>query len=423
MVGDAERIRGVNRRLPFGRLVAFVTAAAFAAGVWSVVFVKGGVGANVVLGVLLAAWFIASATAWGGEWLDERVFHGGSPARAGLIRRARALGRELAQHIPKRCKNPDEEQRTQSLRAVCHRLHDAVARAHRQWRVAPQEVERQIEWLHQAVTAAEQRLREDVGAPPASSWRGILSLGLALAVALLLRVCVLETYQIPSGSMIPTLLVGDHLFVSKWRYGLLHPLRSGYVKRWRDPQPGDVVIFTAPAHVGPRAGQTWIKRVIAGPGQRVSLRGGVVFVDGVPYAQTQRRSRVRYLDYDGAGWRLGTATQATEHIGDLSHGVFLQGVEQGSPLGVNWPGPNMYGLPGLDCDWESCTVQPGHVFVMGDNRPNSSDGRVWGALPIDHVKGRALFIWMSVDGAEQLFEWGAFAVPRIRWRRLGNGVR
>ncbi|MEM7495269.1 MAG: signal peptidase I [Myxococcota bacterium] len=409
----------MNRRLPFGRLTAFVTASALAAVVWSFVFVKGGVGANVVLGVLLAAWFIASAAASGGEWLDEKVFHGGSPARARLIRSALALARELRQHIPKRCENPGEEQRAERLRAARHRLRDVVARSCRRWRATPQEVRRQIEWLRQAVTAAEQRLRQDVGTPAASSWRGAVSLGLALAAALLLRICVLETYQIPSGSMIPTLLVGDHLFVSKWQYGLLRPFRSGYVTRWRDPRPGDVVIFTAPAHVGPRAGQTWIKRVIAGPGQRVSLRDGVVFVDGVPYAQTQRRRGVRYLDYDGSGWVARTATRTTEHIGDLSHGVFLQGVERG----LNWPGPGTFRLPGLDCDWESCGVRPGHVFVMGDNRPNSSDGRVWGALPIDHVKGKALFIWMSVNGAGQLFEWGPFAVPRVRWSRLGNGIR
>ncbi len=413
----------MNRRLSLGRLVAFITALAAAAVVWSFVFVKGGVGANVLLGVLLALWFIATATTTGGEWLDERIFHGGSPERACLLRQACVLAQELTQRIPKRSAAFQQQQRMLQLQNACARLRDAVARVHRQWRAAPQEIKRQIEGLYQAIALAEQRLGEDVVTPEASQWRGAFSLGLALAAALLFRICVLETYQIPSGSMIPTLLVGDHLFVSKLQYGLLNPFTGRYAIRQNNPQPGDVVIFTAPAQVGERAGETWIKRVIAGPGQRVSLREGVVFVDGVSYAQTKRRRWVHYSDYNGSAWRRRKATQATERIGDLSHNIFLSANKGRFNAELHWPGPDTFRLPGLDCDWESCTVGPGHVFVMGDNRGNSADGRVWGALPIDHVKGKALFIWMSVDGARQLFEWGAFAMPQVRWRRLGNSIR
>ncbi|MEM7588976.1 MAG: S26 family signal peptidase, partial [Myxococcota bacterium] len=80
-------------------------------------------------------------------------------------------------------------------------------------------------------------------------------------------------------------------------------------------------------------------------------------------------------------------------------------------------------LPGLQCTWDSCRVQPGHLFVMGDNRGNSADGRVWGALRADAIKGKALFVWMSVNGSQQMVEWGPFAFPAVRWRRLGMKIQ
>ena len=89
-------------------------------------------------------------------------------------------------------------------------------------------------------------------------------------------------------------------------------------------------------------------------------------------------------------------------------------------MATNWPSPNIrpHALKGLTCAPDGCTVDEGHVFVMGDNRDSSNDGRVWGAVPIDYIKGRALFIWMSVDGSERSVELGRFTLPRSRWDRL-----
>jgi len=260
------------------------------------------------------------------------------------------------------------------------------------------------------------------------AFAGTRSLVFALLAAFALRYFVVEPFQIPSGSMIPTLLVGDHLFVSKMHYGIPNPFAKGhqYFVRWASPSPGDVVVFRAPPYVGRHAGSPWIKRVIAGPGQTVSLIDGVVHVDGKPYEHIGKRELVKYKDYfealPGKKWVDQIALHSREKIGEIEHSIYLHPPAQQHPLEKSWPLYLSRQLPGLDCGASECTVQDGYVFVMGDNRGNSADSRFWGALPVENIKGKALFIWISVDGSTLLIDRGRFVVPAFRWKRMFRGI-
>jgi signal peptidase I len=251
------------------------------------------------------------------------------------------------------------------------------------------------------------------------------SLILALFCALLLREFVLEPYQIPSGSMIPSLLVGDHLFVSKFYYGLSKPFSRDpdFLIQWRKPKPGDVVVFKSPEYVGSHGGQPWIKRVIATEGQRVQVQNGTVIVDGKAYEHLEKDNLVNYMDYYGFGgleggiWRKQSALHSVEKIGEVEHQIYWLPQSQSPNLGAYWPIGERMNLIGLECGSESCRVKEGYIFVMGDNRGNSDDSRIWGALPVSRIKGRASFIWMSVDGSEQSVKIGPFNLPKFRFER------
>jgi signal peptidase I len=180
----------------------------------------------------------------------------------------------------------------------------------------------------------------------------------AVALALIVRALIVQSYHIPSESMEDTLLKGDFLFASKFIYGARVPLTDYRLPAFTDPKPGDIIIFKYP-----RDGKTdYIKRCIAVEGQTVEVRGKVLKVDGV----------VMDEDY-------------TKYI-------------RGGRVLSNY-GPR--------------TVPKGHLFVMGDNRDNSSDSREWGMLNRKLVMGKALFIYFSV---QKQFPW-------VRVTRIGDIIR
>lgn len=192
----------------------------------------------------------------------------------------------------------------------------------------------------------------------------------AVVLVLLLRAFLIQAFRIPSESMVPTLLVGDMLFVNRFEYGPKIPFTHTRLPGLRAPRTGDIIVFQYPEN--PR--HDFIKRCIATAGQTVEVRDKVVYVDGQPSAAADRYA------------------------------------VHGDPRVMPCP-PNAPPFPG-DFTLRQCRdnfgpyrVPPGRLFMMGDNRENSHDSRFWGTVPMDYVKGRAMFIYWSWDGERFLPRW------------------
>ncbi|WP_394842640.1 signal peptidase I [Pendulispora brunnea] len=219
----------------------------------------------------------------------------------------------------------------------------------------------------------------------------IESILVAVAVAMALRAFVVEAFKIPSGSMIPTLMVGDHIFVNKFTYGPSIPWTHARVWKSLPPERGDVMVFAFPEHPE----QDFIKRVIALPGDKLEAKSGHPWINGweVPHCLVGTYS---YSEFDTpTGRREGDLY--IEYLGDEA---FLTLYDH-SGGGSDYQGPYY--------------VKPGEVYVMGDNRNNSHDSRLWfggqgGGVPYENIRGRALFVWFSVSDSG------------MAWSRLGAPV-
>lgn len=206
----------------------------------------------------------------------------------------------------------------------------------------------------------------------------IEAIGFAVLVALGIRAFVVEAFKIPSPSMYPTLSVGDNIFVNKFIYGPLVPGRSTRLFQGRNVERGEVVVFVFPTDPS----KDFIKRVIGLPGDRVWVReDGSVEVNG------------RALPRCEIGpWR-GDDGEGVARIEQVPRRLFLEWHGNYHYLTLQNQADDM--THGDHCVREPCTVPPGQLFVMGDNRDNSYDSRFWGFVPQENVKGRALWIWWS----------------------------
>jgi signal peptidase I len=205
------------------------------------------------------------------------------------------------------------------------------------------------------------------------------SILVAIAVAMALRTFVVEAFKIPSGSMIPTLQVGDHIFVNKFSYGPAVPWTHSRVWTKMPPDRGDVMVFAFPEHPE----QDFIKRVIAIPGDKLEARSGHPILNGweVPSCYVGIYS---YNEID---------SPLPRHEGDL----YVEFLEDEAYLTLYDHAAG--GFPEYQGPF---FVKPGEVYVMGDNRNNSHDSRMWwggqgGGVPFENIKGRALFVWLSVS--------------------------
>ncbi len=228
----------------------------------------------------------------------------------------------------------------------------------------------------------------------------------AVLIALVVRTVAYEPFNIPSGSMVPTLLVGDYLFVSKFSYGYSRfslplglPLFSGRIF-FHSPARGDVVVFKLPTDNS----TDYIKRVIGLPGDHIQMKNGILNVNGQP---VPRRRIEDYLYQEGNGAIIPLA----QYIETLPNGVQHRIIE----MSDNGPLDNT----------QEYVVPPGDFFMMGDNRDNSQDSRVLSAVgyvPAENLIGKAQFIFFSTNGSARLWEIWKWPFA-IRYGRLFHGVQ
>jgi signal peptidase I len=234
----------------------------------------------------------------------------------------------------------------------------------------------------------------------------IMTIVYAVVIAITVRTVAYEPFNIPSGSMIPTLLVGDYLFVSKFSYGYSRyslplglPLFSGRILR-HEPTRGDVVVFKWPKDNS----TDYIKRLIGLPGDHVRVTKGVLYLNGVA---AKREPIERYIDPESHR----PVQQFTETLPNgIRHPIIK--LTDDSPFN-NWP-------DAADPQQEK-VVPPDSYFMMGDNRDNSADSREWGFVPAENLVGPAQFTFFSTDGSAHWWEvWNwPFA---IRYGRLFQGI-
>ena len=193
------------------------------------------------------------------------------------------------------------------------------------------------------------------------------AIAVAVALALFFRQFVVQAFRIPSSSMESTLLVGDFLFVNKFLYGAPVPFTNWRLPGLRAPRAGDIIVFKSPTD-----GRDFIKRCVAVAGDTVEMRGKVLYVNG-----TQRNEP--YAQHTDRGMLLPNQAPR-DYMGPI-------------------------------------VVPAGHVFMLGDNRDNSHDSRFWGALPVANVRGKAMFIYFSIDTER------GFLPPHLRLTRIGDLIR
>lgn len=214
-----------------------------------------------------------------------------------------------------------------------------------------------------------------------------------ILVVFLLRSFLFEPFKIPSGSMVPTLVVGDLILVNKYHYGIRLPVIHKKIVDNNPVQRGDVIVFRYP----PEPWVDYIKRVVALPGDEVAYVDQKLVINGQPVPLVPKGEH-----YDEES--LTYAPQFAEKLGEVEHLIRVD------PKRLGGYGPSPRRFPHAEsCRYApegiTCKVPPGHYFVMGDNRDNSMDSRFWGFVPDQNLVGRAFFVWMNFGNLSRI---GAF---------------
>jgi len=195
----------------------------------------------------------------------------------------------------------------------------------------------------------------------------------ASAIALTVRLFVVEDFRIASGSMAPNLLTGDLVLVSKSSFNLRIPFSTYELFRFRLPRRGEIVAFNLPG----KGGETYVKRVVAVEGDKLQIKSGQVWVNG-----------------NASGYRaIEGSPAATRQVAGVSAPLFFESFGSGEEHVIRQTTKGDYG---------PIDIPKGQFFALGDNRPESTDCRSWGPLPLTSLQGRVAYIWLSVDGSGEL---------------------
>jgi signal peptidase I len=242
-------------------------------------------------------------------------------------------------------------------------------------------------------------------------WENFKSLAGAILIYLFVKTLFVEAFRIPSGSMIPTLLVGDWLFVNKLAYGPTIPFTNSHLPGYTNPKHQDVIVFVSPyqADNAPDFTPVLVKRLIGMPGDTLYMRAGVLYLNGL--AQHQGFAANNYK---------GDPNEVNPDY-DWQHKVEIKGSRFGAPPAQ----------PTHD-NWGPLLIPADHYFMMGDNRYCSKDSRYWGVVPKENIRGRPLFVYYSYvpgPGADtdpcsgQVSDRPVPFISDIRWSRLGHWIR
>jgi signal peptidase I len=296
----------------------------------------------------------AALERWGGKGRQRRRLHKESKL---LIREAKRALRKFGYRAPERAQN--------EVRAALAELDRLVVAK-----------EKDPDTLSSALNALDKKLDEHLSFARKSTLREYAeSIAVAVLIALFLRAFVVEAFKIPSGSMIPTLQVGDHIFVNKFLYGVRIPWTNIKIgSDYRKPRRGEVIVFIYPKEPD----KDFIKRIVAVEGDTVEIRDNAVVVNGQPVARHHVDGECEYTDYkeDQERWVQEQCDEWDESVPAADYQTY-------------------YNRHGEVRSWPAVRVPPGSVFVMGDNRDNSHDSRYWGTVPFELIKGKAMIIWWS----------------------------